>query len=520
MTRVHDYPGAPAGSAPPPGGGSREGLDLFDVLALAWAQKGFIALIFAVLFAAGVAAALLLVKPSYEAESRLLVLLENDPTPSAAGAGGAFMLDQIMQSESELLGSDAVQRLAVQTIGAAAVLGEPVVGDADRAARKALQSGLSISREPNSSALIARYEAADPDRAALVLNAVVDAYLAYRQQVLVEAGVSTLSERRSQADIAVRNAQSALDVFLTSNQLANFDSDKLAAESSVSAIQDRLRLAAAERDSANAGANALQARLANIPESIQLYVENGATNLLLERRVDREQLLSRYQPGAPPVVALDREIEAIEGLLAAGGAVGLGQQRTGVNPVRQAMETDLATRRANAQAEANRVAVLERQLVAAQAEVSRLRDLEPAFTRLSQNVTAAEATAGLLAGQEAIAAARRSLGPGAADAVRVFDRAAPPLQGSSLKKLALIAVLVLSGGIALMAGLLRGYWDAYLRARRPVYAQPASYAPVSMATPTAAPYVAPAAAAAYVPHPPPVSYGDLPILARVAERRA
>ena len=97
MTRVHDYPGAPAGSAPPPGGGSREGLDLFDVLALAWAQKGFIALIFAVLFAAGVAAVLLLVKPSYEAESRLLVLLENDPTPSAAGAGGAFMLDQIMQ---------------------------------------------------------------------------------------------------------------------------------------------------------------------------------------------------------------------------------------------------------------------------------------------------------------------------------------------------------------------------------------------------------------------------------------
>ena len=71
-----------------------------------------------------------------------------------------------------------------------------------------------------------------------------------------------------------------------------------------------------------------------------------------------------------------------------------------------------------------------------------------------------------------------------------------------------------------MAGLLRGYWQAYLRARPPVQSQPPVYAPSVMAAPAAAAYAQPAAAAAYVPHPPPVSYGDLPILARVAERRA
>jgi len=507
------HPSAPrGGNAPLSADAGSGGLDLFDVIALAWSQRGFIALVFAVLFAIGVAASLTLLKPSYEAETRLLVLLEDDPTPAAAGAGGAFMLDQIMQSESELLGSGAVRRLTLETLGPLGVLGEP--GD-ERTALRALQTSFAVSREPNSTALIARYTAPDADQAAFVLNAIVDSYLAYRQQILIEAGVDSLAERRVQADAAVQSAQSALDDFLSANELANFDSDKLAAEASVTALQDRLRTARADRDSAAAGASALAARLENIPVNIELYVENGASTLLLERRVERQQLLSRYQPSAPPVIAVEREIAAIEGLLAAGGTEGLGQRRTGVNPVRQTLESELETRRANSQAEANRALVLERQLLAAQAEVSRLRDLEPDYTRLAQNVVAAEEASALLAGREAVAAARRSLGPGAADAVRVFDRATPPLQAKSMKKIALIASAVLAAGIAMFGGLLRGYWMAYLG--RSGRIEPVVYARAAHQPDYAAEYPA----AAYAPEPPRIDpTGGLPVLARIADRTA
>ena len=75
---------APAGG--PVASGRRE-LDLFDVVALAWAERGFIAIVFAVIFTLGVAGAMLTLKTSYTAESRFLVLLNEDPTPAAAGWG-------------------------------------------------------------------------------------------------------------------------------------------------------------------------------------------------------------------------------------------------------------------------------------------------------------------------------------------------------------------------------------------------------------------------------------------------
>ncbi|MBO6729710.1 MAG: hypothetical protein JJ884_07280 [Maricaulis sp.] len=503
------------------GGARSDGLDLFDVIALAWSERGFIVIVFAVLFAIGVAASLTLIKPSFEAQSRLLVLLENNPTPAAAGAGGAFMLDQIMQSESELLGSGAVRRQTVAALGAETILGEPVSGNADGAALRALDSSLTISREPYSSALVASYEAGNADQAALILNAVVDSYLAYRQEILVEAGIETVTERRQQADQAVAEAQSALDAFLATHSLANFVSDKSAAETSVTTLHDRVRTASADRDAARAGAQALENRLNNIPANIELYVENGASTLLLDRRVEREQLLSRYQPGAPPVVAIEREISAIQSLLDAGGAEGLGQRRTGVNPVRQALETELATRRANADQEANRVAVFERQLGEAQGDVSRLRGLEPEYTRLAQDVTAAEETAAGFAAQEAVAAARRSLGPGAADAVRVFDRATPPLRGSSMKKLALMAAFVFAAGVAVFLGLIKGYWRAYIAARRPAQ----RHAPTQAVNQAAAPRyrepqpVQPVEAPAR-PDPLGEALVGLPVLARIPDRSA
>jgi uncharacterized protein involved in exopolysaccharide biosynthesis len=514
MTRAYPNPGRPNGQATPSGQQDRGELDLFDVIALAWSEKGFIALVFAVIFAIGAAASLTLLKPSFTAESRLLILLENDPTPTAAGAGGAFMLPQIMQSESELLGSDAVRRLALETVGPAMVLGAEAVDASPEAALKALRSGFTISREPNSSALIARFEANNPDNAAVVLNALVDAYLAYREQILIQTGVDSLVGRRAQADIVVAESRTAIDAFLTEHRLANFPTDKAAAETSVSVLQDRLRTSRADRDAALAGATALRDRIANIPANIALYIDNGASNRLLDRRVERQQLLARYQPSAPPVIAIEREISALEALIASGATNNLGTVRTGINPVRQAMETDLSTRMANGRAEGDRVTLLEQQVATAQREVARLRGLEPAYTRLAQNAVAAEAAAGEIAGQEAVAAARRSLGPGAADAVRVFDRATPPLEGASMKKLGLIASFVLAAGAALFLGLIRAYWNAYIGARRLAVPQPMSQ-PGAPPQPQAHP-AAPVQAAAVAPANDVII--DLPILARIADR--
>jgi len=506
MTQFPPNPGSPQGSHSPSPQAGRGDLDLFDVIALTWSERGFIVLVFAALFSLGVAASLTMLKPSYTANLPLLIMLEDDPTPAAAGMGGAFMLDQIMQSESELLNSDAVRRRALQQIGPESVLSGEIGGNADSLALRAMRSGFSVGRSPNSSVLTARYQSRSADKSALVLNAIIDAYLVYREEVLIETGFAGLVQRREGADAALVASQQAVDVFLLQNNLANFTADKAASETSVSTLQDRLRTSRADRDAAIAGAEALTLRLRNVPEEIELYVENGVSALLLDRQSEQARLSARYQPTAPAMVAIEREIQAIESFIASGAAIGQGVRRTGVNPIRQTMMADLVAREATSRTEARRVTVLEEQLRAAQNEVARLRRLEPEYTNLAQTVAAAAAATEALANLEASAASRRTTSPGAADSIRVFDRASPPLEGSSMKKLGLIASFVLAAGVAILLGLLRGYWRGYIRAQAMPIPQ-GGYNPhrQSHERTYAQPDTHPALA-------------DLPVLARVTER--
>lgn len=538
----------PAGQNPRPGSRAPSGdhgeMDLFDLLALAWSQRGLILVLFAVIFAVGVAASMTLLKPSYQAGLPLLVVLEDDPTPNTAGTGAEFQLDAIMQSEAEILASDAVLRRAVQEVGPAVLLnGE---ANSESLALRFLRTGFSVDRAPNASILNASFEAGDPDQAARALNAIVDAYLAYREDVLVGSGVAGIVEQRARASEAYDAALSQLNAYLVANGISNFDADKLAAETRVSTIQDRLISARADRDAARAAVAALNRRLAEIPQSVELYVENGVSGVLLERRAERANLLARYQPTAPAVQAVDREIAAIEDFIASGAADGLGQRRVGINPIYQAMETDRAAREATALAEAGRVTALDDQLISARNEVARLRQLEPEFVRLSQDVNAYAQTTGRLAGLEAAAETRTAMAGGVADTIRVFDRAQPPVEGSSLKKLGLVASFVLAAGVSLFVGLVRGYVKTYLPGP-PVRVSPSSQragssqgramdqaAPGQAEAPTAAAHPRPqVAAAAAMSAPPPMAphpvsrpvptaaqaaLADLPVVARIRER--
>ncbi|WP_417477095.1 GumC family protein [Maricaulis sp.] len=511
MTRDQDIAGSTEGRVTGLGSGARGDLDLFDVIALAWSEKGFIALIFALVFAVGVALSLTMLKPSYEARSSLMILQDDNPTPATAGSGGAFTLAQVMQSESQLLSSATVLRRALAEIGPDMVLGTGAGGDAGTSALRAMSNSFSLSREPNSTAINASYTADTAERSALVLNAIIDAYLDYREEVLIETGVRGLSVRREQANAAVEEAQAARDAFLLRHDLSNFEIEQQTTDALVGNLTDRVNTSSANRDSALAGALAIRERLRSVPENIELYVENGVDAVLLDRQSERARLLARYQPGAPAVIALDREIAAIEAFLASGASDGRGQSRTGPNPVRQSLETDLATREANARAEASMLAALEQQLRVNRDEAARLRQLEPEFTRLEQNVVAAEEAAAIVAGQEATASARRSSTLGGADAVRLIDRAMPPLQAKSMKKLGLIAAFVLAAGVALFAGLMRGYWRVYIAA---------GGMPATRAAPQTRPAATPEPEAVAPRHPANDLPADIPILARVAERTA
>ena len=430
-------------------GAPRRELDLFDLVAFVWTQKLFAILVALLVFIPLAFFAFIAIKPTYEASSRLLVIQdEDDLTPGAAGSGGAFTLDQVMESEAEILDSDAVRRLALQ--GRAGLVSPLQL--------RALREGFSVSRAPNSSVLLAQFEDPDADVAANTLNAIIDAYLAYRVELLIGGPGGAIDERLQAAEAEAARAEAALRDFLNRHDISDFATEREAVLERIGDLQARLLSAEAEAQSARSFAGSLSQRLREIPQTIELYVENSVTGQLLELQVRRQELLARYQPDAPPVQAVEREIAALDGFIESGGAEGQGQRRTGANPVWQALEGERLQQDAFANSQTQLARALRTQLGQARAEADRLRTLAPDHDRLSRAVEARAEAARRLSIQAADASARRNAPAGAADAVRVVERATPPAEASSLFKPVLAAAFVFAAAFGVFAALIRGYW--------------------------------------------------------------
>lgn len=483
-------------------GRARRELDLVDLVAIAWTQRLFIILITLVIFIPLAVGAYLSLTPTYTAGSRLLVIMDDeDLTPGAAGAGGEFMFDQIMQSEADLLASEEVKRRMLIAL----------TGAADPEQLKTLGEGFGVSRAPNASFLIATFKNPDPVVAANTVNAIVDAYLRYRVELLTGGYEGGVQARLDAAERDARAAQMALRLFMSDNDITDFETEMNSALGRLADIQGRKLAADADAAQARALAQALAERLQNIPQTIELYVENSVTGQLLDLQVRQAELLARYQPDAPPVVAVQREIEALERFVQDGRANGQGQRRTGVNPIWQELESSRLQQESNAAGQSRLAASLNAQVRDARVEVDRLRALQSDYDRLTRAVAARSAAADQLSVQAADALARRDMPPGGADAIRIVSRATPPVQAASQRKLAVMAVGVLAGGIALLLGLIRGY--VITLRDEPAPQAPAPHTPPSRteAAPQAEPHHSERPEA---PRRPP-----LPVLARVSETR-
>lgn len=423
-------------------------LDLFDLIAFVWTQKLLAIVVAVITFVPLAFLAWTALTPTYEAQSRLLVILDgNDLAPGAAGSGGAFTLDQVMESEADILNTDEVRRRAIESRR----------GLASSAQVRALREGFSITRNPNASVLVARYENPNADIAANTLNAIIDAYLEYRVELLVGAPGEGVEERLDAAEAEAARAEAELRAFLNEHELVDFESERTSLLTRITDLEARYLSAEADAASARSFAQSLTQRLRNIPESIELYVENSVSGQLLDLEVRRQELLARYQPTAPMVLAIEREIEALSAFIREGGAEGRGQRRTGVNPVWQAVESERLQQEAYSASQAQLAASLQRQVRQARQDADRLRGLGPEHDRLARAAAARSEAAQRLSLQAADASARRNAPPGAADAVRVVERATSPSQASSLRKPAVVAMALFAIGLGCLAALLRGY---------------------------------------------------------------
>lgn len=306
---------------------------------------------------------------------------------------------------------------------------------------------------PNSPVIDVGYRHKDPDTAAEVLNAAMAAYLNYRAELFGARPVDRLTAQRKQAESKLLEAEDAIRAFLKSNRIGDFTSERATAQGLFATISGELSTVRARASAVDGQVAKTRAQLANTPAELDLFIEDSSDQTLMNLKVEREQLLSRYTPDSRAVQNIDRQIAQVEAYLAnQDGPSGL--VRSGPNPTYQALETALNTAEAEAESLAGQRLELETQLAQISAKLNQFTQLEPDWNELIRNRDLLEQNVRALAERAQQQGAIDGITSDEAESVTVIEPARVPLRGTSLRRPVAILSLLFAGFSGLMAGLI------------------------------------------------------------------
>lgn len=447
-----------------PGWAAAPKLRILDIIAMLWRERTTVLTVGIALSVLGLAVAMLQPK-HYTARAEVLVRLGQEyvfqPQVGGAGAGAAPKLGEVINSEVQLARSQEVARRTVLEIGALTILpdlADDPKADADmrdRLAVEHLMKNFSLSTAPETPTISMAYKGNDPVVAARVLNTQIDGYLAFRREVLVGAETGAFENQRNEFETRLAAVSADLATFLTSNQIGDFERELTSLGELVTQTETELFATRARLREAEARAASVRASVEGEPEEIELQSETDAEGRLTALRIEREQLLARYNENAAPVREIDRRIAQLQTFLENGETGGIS--RRGPNPVRQEAEGQLITLDAETRAQRDRVGALQAQAEQASVRLRTLQALEPRYRELTRARVVLEDNARSFASRAEEARAFRQIAGQTTDNISVVERAAAPREGSSLRIPVALLSIFLAGVLAMAVGLARGY---------------------------------------------------------------
>ena len=444
-----------------------------DLPAVLWRERWLMLAVFTVIAVVGVLFALSL-KTAYPAHSSLLVRLGEEyvyrPQVGDAARGAIPENDQVIQSEVEILSSAQLKEEVINRIGIGTLYpklahafehgtGADQAAERQAAMSKAvalMEKGLKIDTAPGTPVVRLTFNHDNPQVAAETLNALVDQYLIYRRSILLDRS-QPLDDQRKAFEARLAQADAAYENFLGSNNIGDFESEKASLAQLQASIQQQKYAADSQLSERRGRLAALSAEAGQVAPEVGLYrdVDHQAQDKLGELKVQRESLLSRYQPDAAPVRDLDAQIAALQNGIGQGQVQTDGARRIGVNPVYQTVQADKIQLIAEIGALSQSSAALDRQIEEVTDRQLRLAQLEPQYQGLARDRdvlqnNVRDFTVKTEETQAAAAIARQG-----DDNISVVERAVPPVQGKSLRKPVLILALLFAAFTALCAGLIR-----------------------------------------------------------------
>jgi uncharacterized protein involved in exopolysaccharide biosynthesis len=474
MTSQGVYPARPGWRRPEPPEAAdwspRTRYAASDLPVLVWRERWLMLAVFLGLAALAVAFALTL-KTVYPTHASVLVKLGQEyvyqPRSGDAGRGAVPDNDQLVQSEAEIMSSDAVKLRVVGRLGVARLAPDQVkpyaAGNPEQRAliaakiAEGIGRSLKIETTPGLPVVRISYQSPDPELAAQVLNTLLEEYLAYRRTVLMNPTSGALADQRRAFQARLDDEDAAYQNFLSTNRIGDFEADKSALSQLAAQIEQQQYANDAALKDKTARLAAIDTELAGLAPEVTLYhdADPTAQAKLADLKVQREQLLSRYKPDAAPVKDMEAQIAQLEAGIAAGRTSGKGAERTGVNPVYQTFQTEKLQLVAEVDGLRQTAAALADEMGRLTERRLRLAKLEPQYQALSLDRDALASNVKDLAAKAAESEASDGIARATNDNIRIVERAAPPAEGKSLKKPVLALGLIFAAFTALCAGLLR-----------------------------------------------------------------
>lgn len=445
-----------------------------DFITLLWRERWLMLAVFLAILVLGGAFAFTL-KKNYEAHSSVLVQLGQEyiyePRAGDAARGATPEIDQVVQSETEILSSGQLRERTLQKVGMARVYPEigltyTAAGPDEKArlmaqAVEAMGRGLKIASAPDTSVIRLTFEHEDPVVGAKVLNTLLEEYLTYRRTILIHPASPGIERQRVIFEDELAKADTAYQAFLSSNGIGDFEAQKTALSQLLGQIESQKYATDAQLQDRLGRLGALNTQLATVQPEIGIYRDQSgaAAEKLAALRVQREELMGRYRPDARPVKDVEAAIAQMEAGMTSGRTVTDGARRFGINPVHQTIQTEKIQLTAEVAALQQSRIAYDRQAKEATAQLQRLSMLEPTHSQLARDRDVLQDSVRDFAVREQQDQAARQIASESSDNIRIIERATPAAKGKSLRK----PVLALSVLFALFSALCAGLVRMFLR---------------------------------------------------------
>tara|TARA_B100000949_G_C14270753_1_gene447208 strand:+ start:620 stop:2131 length:1512 start_codon:yes stop_codon:yes gene_type:complete len=475
MSDSADWGARGAGQGQPRPVRSRPRIGPAEFILQLWRAKWLMIAVFIPIFLIGLLVAFQMPK-AYEAHSRLYVRIGDEniyrPRVGTELQSVAPEEELLVQAELEVLRSPVIAERVLEQFDLARVYPKLVDARDEKIAasppsqhasieEQSFQAGVATLRKafksgtaPRTPVISTSLEHKNAGLSAELLNSWIDTYLDYRNEVFSSNGSDSLQEQRLKFEQQLLAVEEDIRDFLRANNIGDFESERATVQQLFSTISSELLTTQSRASAVDGQLDIYNQQLATLEPQQDLYVEDSSAQTLMELRIEREDLLSRYTEQSQRVQAIDRRIEQVENYLSSRDGLS-GTTRRGPNPVYQTVEQSASTLKAEAQSLALQEAELQRQLDSIEARVARLNELEPEWRELQRRKALMERNVENFSVREVEERALSELSDETADSVRVLEPARVPIEGKSLRLPVAALAFLFAGFTALIAGLLR-----------------------------------------------------------------